>query len=111
MKYSALALLLTTVPAAAGSPHAVYGVGAESCEEALSHDWTTQGEVAWVAGFMTASSMAAAKKDIYPDHGTKDLVCLVYHTCKESPSSMLAQVTETVMWNLWDAQQPKGEKF
>lgn len=113
MKYIALACLLITTPTWADTQHAVYGVGAEKCQLAVSHDWVTQGEVAWVSGFMTSSSIASEKKDIFPHHTTQELVGLVFKQCKDSPFSTLNDATEVIMWVLWDAQQPKtkGEKF
>jgi hypothetical protein len=112
MKYIIAVLLLTTIPAMANAQHAVYGVGAETCQVALVHDWVKGGEVSWIGGFMTAGSMATPKHDIFPDHSTRELIGLVREKCQATPLSTLGFVTESVMFDLWDAQQaPKGEKF
>ena len=117
MKHITLALLLAATPALAEkhvTEHAIYGAGTETCQIALTHDWLAQGEVAWVSGFMTSSSMAAEKHDILPDHSTQDLVSIVFAQCQAHPFDTLSEATEIIMWRLWDKQQPpagKGERF
>lgn len=113
MNYAILALLLTTSPAPANNEPTIYGIGVETCQVALTKDWLTNGEVAWVAGFMSAGAVATEKGDIYPGHSTQDLIGLVYKKCKDAPFSSLGDVTLGTMLDLWAAEKapPKGEKF
>lgn len=108
MTVAILAAALAT-PAHADK-HMIYGLGVETCQVSLAHDWVSFGEAAWVEGFMSASTIAVAHHDMLPGQPATDLLRIVFEQCQAQPFTTLGMATETIMWRLWNVQQPTQSK-
>ncbi len=93
----------------------VYGVGAETCQVALSHDWFGAfGEAEWIDGYMSAIAETMPTLRMLPGSGedqSKELIELVHKRCTATPLDFFANATYAMGHALVSAQSKpiKGE--
>ena len=99
-------LLCSTAAYAADDQWMVYGLGTETCQVAMNHDWLENGEAQWIAGAMSVMDAAAPKHEMMPvTDDARPLFALVLKQCRAKPFETLIKAANDIANSLISAQE------